>query len=43
MLAGKIKNGSELSTALNLKDHPENKGGVLLIQGELSAGLEKQH
>ena len=37
----KIKNGSELSTALNLKDHPENKGGVLLIQGELSAGFGK--
>lgn len=37
----KIKNGSELSTALNLKDHPENKGGILLIQGELSAGFGK--
>lgn len=37
----KIKNGSDLSTALNLKDHPENKGGVLLIQGELSAGFGK--
>ncbi len=37
----KIKNGSALSTALNLKDHPENRGGVLLIQGELSAGFGK--
>lgn len=37
----KIKNGSELSTALNLKDHHENKGGILLIQGELSAGFGK--
>ncbi|MBD3590877.1 DUF6359 domain-containing protein [Bacteroides sp. GM023] len=37
----KVKNGSDLSTALNLKDHPENKGGVLLIQGELSAGFGK--
>ena len=37
----KIKNGSDLANALNLKDHPENKGGVLLIQGELSAGFGK--
>lgn len=37
----KIKNGSDLSNALNLKDHPENKGGILLIQGELSAGFGK--
>ncbi|WP_303011681.1 DUF6359 domain-containing protein [uncultured Bacteroides sp.] len=37
----KIKNGSDLSNALNLKDHPENKGGVLLIQGELSSGFGK--
>ena len=37
----KIKNGSDLSNALNLKDHPENKGGVLLIQGELNSGFGK--
>ena len=37
----KIKNGSDLSKAINLKDHPENKGSVLLIQGELSDGFGK--
>lgn len=37
----KIKNGSDLANALNLKDHPDNKGGLLLIQGELSKGFGK--
>ena len=37
----KIKNGSDLANALNLKDHPDNKGGLLLIQGELNKGFGK--
>lgn len=37
----KVKGGSDLSNALNLKDHPENKGGILLIQGELNSGFGK--
>lgn len=37
----KVKGGSDLSNALNLKDHPENKGEILLIQGELNAGFGK--
>ena len=37
----KIKNGSDLSNALNLKDHPDNKGEHVSIQGELNAGFGK--
>lgn len=37
----KIKNGSDLSNALNLKDHPDNKGEHVSIQGELSSGFGK--
>lgn len=37
----KVKGGSDLSNALNLKDHPENQGEILLIQGELNAGFGK--
>lgn len=37
----KIKNGSDLSNALNLQDHPENLKGKLLIQGKLAKGFGK--
>lgn len=37
----KIKNGSDLSNVLNLKDHPDNKGEHVSIQGELNAGFGK--
>lgn len=37
----KIKNGSDLSNALNLKDHPDNKREHVSIQGELSSGFGK--
>ena len=35
----KIKGGSALSVALNLKDTPANLGEALIIQGELKAGF----
>lgn len=35
----KVKGGSELSVALNLKDHPENLGQPLIISGKLAAGF----
>ena len=37
----KLKNGSDLSNALNLQDHPENLKGKLLIQGKLAKGFGK--
>lgn len=35
----KIKSGSDLSKAINLKDHPDNLGKPLIIKGKLSAGF----